>query len=352
MKTNHLITCLDFNPARFIAFAAISLPSFISWSAPGQTGADQNNKRIEEGVYVNLGGIEQWITVRGNNDEAPVLLLLHGGPGDVQSPLVETYRDYETDFILVQWDQRGAGKTYEKYKEQTPSLTLDQLIDDGIELASYLKTRFHRNGIIVLGHSLGTAIATEMVIKRPDLFIAYVGTGQIASWAESVQWQFDYLKNKAAETGNGPMANELVKIGTPDPSNTVQYFRFTRSLRKYLHSSDSVWLSEIRTAFNAFPKNDRENIIGGMNFAGQALLPFQVKEQLSTTFLNFTIPYFVIQGRHDVFTPTDPVIAYFEMITAPQKKIVIIEDAGHFALVTHKQEVIKTLRDTVLVLLR
>src|SRR5690242_11340779 len=84
--------------------------------------------RIEEATFITLGGIEQWITIRGHDDKAPVLLLLHGGPGDVQSPYMDSYAPYERDFVIVQWDQRGAGKTYEKYKEHTPDLTLSQLI--------------------------------------------------------------------------------------------------------------------------------------------------------------------------------------------------------------------------------
>jgi pimeloyl-ACP methyl ester carboxylesterase len=79
------------------------------------------NKRVEEAAFIKLGEIEQWITIRGENEKAPVLLLLHGGPGDVQSPLTDIYSPYERDFIIVQWDQRGAGKTYEKYKEHTPN---------------------------------------------------------------------------------------------------------------------------------------------------------------------------------------------------------------------------------------
>jgi hypothetical protein len=85
-----------------------------------------------------------------------------------------------------------------------------------------------------LGHSLGTAIATGMVIKRPDLFKAYVGTGQIASWAESVQWLFEFMKSKAVESDDSLLLDELNKIGIPDPKNADQFFHFTRTRRKYL----------------------------------------------------------------------------------------------------------------------
>jgi pimeloyl-ACP methyl ester carboxylesterase len=339
-----MTTCLIRVLLKLASFAfTISLVPSISWSMPDQTNKYESGKRIEEAAFIKLGGLEQWVTLRGDNDTAPVLLLLHGGPGDVQSPFVDIYKAYEADFILVQWDQRGSGRTYGKYKDQTPDLTLDQLTNDGIELAAHLRKRFKRDGIIVLGHSWGTAIATEMVKKRPDLFLAYVGTGQIASWAESVQWQFDYLKRKASDTNNEAMLNELMKIGTPDPGNTTQYFGFTRPLRKYLNSADSAWLSGLREFVKGLPPSELDEIAGGMNFSGRTLLPFQVQEKLSTTSLNFAVPYYVIQGREDLFTPTDPVINYFKQVKAPAKELIILEHAGHFALVTHKQEFIRGL---------
>jgi len=327
----------------FLSFSAM-LVLTISCSSLNQNTQHQI-KRVEEASFIKLGGIEQWITIRGDNEEAPVLLLLHGGPGDVQSPFIDIYTAYERDFIVVQWDQRGAGKTYEKYQEQTPNLTLNQLISDGIQLGDYLKNRFKNNGIIVLGHSWGTAIATGMVEQRPDVFTAYVGTGQIASWAESVQWQFDFLKSKAASTNDKELLNELLKIGKPDPNNTEQYFGFNRHLRKYFGNADAKWLQGLKEFEKTISKSEFDNLLGGMNFSGRALLPFQKQENLSTASLNFKVPYYIIQGREDLFTPAEPAIKYFERIEAPKKEIVIIENAGHFALVTHKQKFIEKLRN-------
>src|SRR5690242_14739676 len=86
--------------------------------------------RILEARFVALGGIQQWITIRGEHKNSPLLLILHGGPGDAQSSFTDVYADYEKKFVVVQWDQRGAGKTFGKYHEQTPDLTIEQLIND------------------------------------------------------------------------------------------------------------------------------------------------------------------------------------------------------------------------------
>lgn len=297
--------------------------------------------KIQEAKFVAIGGIEQWITIRGEEKGSPLLLIVHGGPGDVQSCYEDVYADYEKMFIVVQWDQRGAGKTFGKYHEETPNLTIEQLVNDGIELAEYLKKSFPQNDLFVLGHSLGTAIATGMVIKRPDLFKAYVGTGQIASWAESVQWLFIFMKSKAIESNDSILLDELNRISTPDPDNADQFFHFTASRRKYLDSADASWFDTIRKEVGKLPVSEVSNLDSGMIFSGTVLLPYQLKERLSTDAVNFKIPYLVIQGDDDLFTPTEPVKNYFAKILAPRKKMVIIKNAGHFAFVTNRQRFIE-----------
>src|ERR1041385_2151669 len=150
-----------------------SLKGFVALLlAAGSVHAQGSAQRIEEASFITVGGIEQWVTIRGDDRRHPVLLLLHGGPGDVQSPLVSTYAPYEKDFILVQWDQRGAGQTFAK--NGAAGVTLEKLIADGIDLAAQLRKRFPRSPLILFGHSWGSIIATGMVQQRPELFDAYV----------------------------------------------------------------------------------------------------------------------------------------------------------------------------------
>ena len=146
---------------------------------------------IQEARYVTLGGIEQWITIRGADRANPVLLLIHGGPGDAQSALRSTYAVYEKDFTIVQWDQRGAAKTYLKNPNSPPEPERVEL--DGIELAQYLCSYLTKKKILLLGHSWGSYLAVGMVQRRPELFAAYVGTGQVGSWRANVQAQFDFM---------------------------------------------------------------------------------------------------------------------------------------------------------------
>jgi pimeloyl-ACP methyl ester carboxylesterase len=188
-----------------------------------------------------------------------------------------------------------------------------------------------------------------MVQRRPELFDAYVGTGQVASWAEAVQFQFDFLKRRYTQNGDATALAALNAIGTPDPKNVAQYFGFSRPIRQSWHPSDTAWLADLRKV--AIANGETEATIKaageGMNASGAALIGSMVAEELSTTAVRFTIPYYVIQGRHDLSTPTPLAEAYFKKVSAPRKRLTIIEDAGHFALSTHQAQVVAALKEAV-----
>ncbi|MFM9952373.1 MAG: alpha/beta fold hydrolase [Saprospiraceae bacterium] len=144
---------------------------------------------ILEEKFILINGIEQWVTIKGESSK-PMILFLHGGPGSPISPYSDNlYKDLEKDFIIVQWDQRGTGKTFGRYapEELTPEyfktnpLTLDLMTNDGIELSEYLLKHLGKQKIILFGTSWGSALGVKIASKRPDLFYAYVGHSQIVN---------------------------------------------------------------------------------------------------------------------------------------------------------------------------
>ncbi len=310
----------------------------------GPARAQRSAQRIEEASFITVGGVEQWVTIRGDDRRHPVLLFLHGGPGDVQSPFVSTYAPYEKDFVLVQWDQRGMGRTFSK--SGTAGVTLEKLIADGIDLAGQLRKRFPRSPLILFAHSWGTIIATGMIQQQPDLFAAYVGTAQVTSWAGLVQFQFDFLKQRYTEKGDAAGLAALEAIGTPDPKNVDQYFTFSHPIRQNINAPDTAWLGGLRNLIAANGVTDAElKAMGeGMNALGPALMGASVAADFPATATSFRLPYYVIQGRHDLFSPTPLVEEYFRKVSAPKKRLIIIEDAGHFALSTHQAEMIAALK--------
>ncbi|MBZ5537541.1 MAG: alpha/beta hydrolase [Acidobacteriia bacterium] len=299
---------------------------------------------IQETRFATLGGIEQWITIRGANRANPVLLIVHGGPGDAQSSLRSTYSVYERDFTIVQWDQRGAGKTYAKNPNSPPEPERVEL--DGIELARYLCDYLARKKILLLGHSWGSYLAVGMVQRRPELFAAYIGTGQVGSWRANIQAQFDFLLAKARAANDRKRVEQLEAIGTPDPTNATQYFSWWRMRNPYMSPDDARWFEELGQMVRSNPEFTEEymkTLGDGMNYSGRTTLNAMLTTELPTTANTLKVPFFVIQGEEDMVTPTSVAVKYFNVVKAPKKKLILIEHAGHFAIVTHREEFLAAL---------
>lgn len=292
---------------------------------------------LNQSGFVKIGGIDQWIVVTGENRSNPIILVVHGGPGEAQWPQAEHYNSWEKEFTIVQWDQRGSGRTDGRYKATTPNVNLKQIASDGIEVAQYLCHTYGKQKIIVLGHSWGSIVAVNMVKRRPDLFAAYVGTGQVASWAVSVQSQFNLLLAKARADKDTKSLKMLEAIGKPDPKNAQQYFSFSKNLFAVMSPSDQNWLKGLRTATPVslgISSEDYRNLADGMTFSSEHVLADQIATDLPKTAVEIKTAFFIIQGRDDVTTPTSAAVDYFKHVKAPIKELVLI-DGGHFAFMTH-----------------
>lgn len=299
---------------------------------------------IQETRFVTLGGIEQWITIRGADRANPVLLVVHGGPGDAQSSLRSTYAVYEKDFTIVQWDQRGAGKTYAKNPDSPPEP--ERVALDGIELAQHLCDYLSKKKILLLGHSWGSYLGIRMVQRRPELFAAYIGTGQVGSWRANVQTQFDFMLARSRAANDRKKVEQMEAIGTPDPTSAEQYFSWWRMRNPYMTQADVKWfedLTEIVRTNPEFTEEYMKTLGDGMNYSGRTILSAMLAIELPTTANTLKVPFFVIQGKEDMATPTSVAVKYFHAVKAPKKKLIIIDRAGHFAFVTHREEFLSAL---------
>src|SRR5579871_6008615 len=210
------------------------------WLAVAPSAA--SGRLIEESRFVTIGGIEQWISIRGADTRNPVLLILHGGPGDTQSPFTKTCEPLEQDFVVVQWDQRGAGKT-RAHARQAGNISLELLVSDGIDLAQYLRDYLHSKSVVLVGHSWGSFLGVQIVKRRPDLFRAFVGTGQVVSTAEMIDYQYRYALERARQTNNDAAVTELEALGRPASGDLNQYLKLRRWLNLFLAPSDAQWMA-------------------------------------------------------------------------------------------------------------
>ncbi len=278
---------------------------------------------INESRYVTIGGVPQWITIRGENRANPVLLFVHGGPGEAQSGLPMVYRNWERDFTIVQWDQRGAGMSYTAGGRLTPDVTLDRLINDGIEVAQYIRGELNVGPVALVGHSWGSYLAVHMVKANPELFSAYVGTGQLVDLAENIKVTYISTLARARAAHDAGSIKKMESTGRVDYS--------TRN--RYLASSDVSFMQEESIDLLTSPVVSLAQAFDWARGLLQGASPALLNDDLRTLGCNFPIPFFIVQGKDDRITDTGLAKTYFDCVESPHKEIVLIP-GGHFAYAT------------------
>jgi pimeloyl-ACP methyl ester carboxylesterase len=300
---------------------------------------------IDEARYLTVGGIEQWVTIRGEDRANPVVLVLHGGPGDATNPWgYAGFRTWLKTYTVVQWDQRGAGRTLGRNgKTSAATLTIDQIVQDGVELADALRTSLRKDRIILLGHSWGSVLGVLMAKAKPDLFLAYVGTGQVGDPARSYDVAFDALIGKARALGDSRALRELQEIGRP-PYNNGRGYQVQRRWSNLFEGSDAFIASMLGFALIApgYTMRDVNDWIDGQALSAERLVPQSNVLQPTALTGRFAVPVFVIQGSDDFTTPTSLAKAFLDGVEAPDKAFVSIR-GGHFVVFMNSSEFLNRL---------
>jgi pimeloyl-ACP methyl ester carboxylesterase len=302
-------------------------------------------KGIDEESYVPIGGIEQWVTIRGQDRRNPVLLFVHGGPGDVTNLWsFALFAPWEDHFTVVQWDQRGAGRTFKKSGPSVAStITVDRMAQDGIELTRYLCKRLDQKKIILVAHSMGTIIGLRMVQSSPDLFYAYVGTGEVADETRGYSVAYDALLKKAKNLGNEQAVAELKSVGPP-PYKSGQGYQVQRKWSNRFEGADEFLNGTIGLTLVA-PGGSVEDFTDdaeGQMLSAQRLVPQTTSATMKDLGLDFKLPMFFFEGTEDFTTPTALARQYFVAIRAPRKEYVPIP-GGHFAVFINSGQFLKEL---------
>jgi pimeloyl-ACP methyl ester carboxylesterase len=307
--------------------------------------AIDSTKGVDEAMYVQLGGIEQWITIRGEDRQNPVLLFVHGGPGDVTNPWSFVYfAAWQKRFTVAQWDERGAGKTFRKTGPSVAStMTLDRMAQDGIELSEFLRKHLGKDRVIVVAHSFGSILALRMVQARPDLFYAYVGTGQVADGTKNYSVAYPALLDKALATGNQQAADELRRVGPP-PYATFEGYQVQRKWSNRFEGADRFLYGTIGLTLVApgGSVQDLYNSRDGQNLSGEHLVSLTRSATSKDLGHDFRLPIFFFQGTEDFTSPTALAKQYLGEIKAPHKEFVPI-DGGHFAVFMHSDQFLEQL---------
>ena len=293
--------------------------------------------KLDEKGFVSIGGIEQWITVKGDSCANPVILFISGGPGNPLSPYSDAvYGAWAKDFTLVQWDQRGAGKTFGRSPPAPDAtLTIEQMRDDGNELAAYVTHRYGKQKVILWGSSWGSVLAVHMAKVHPELFYAYLGTSQLVSTRENEATSYANLLKLVRAADDKPSLAALDGVGAPPWMDPRSFGKVRKVIRKYetkvTTAAPEAWwtpLDEYST-----PKAQADYEAGEdysfINFVGMKSDGMASHIDLPALGTGFAIPMFFVEGAHDLLALPEVAQRYYDSLTAPQKHLVILEHAGH-----------------------
>lgn len=317
---------------------------------------------VQEQGFVTIGGVQQWISIRSRDRNAPVLLVLHGGPGFTLSPVSDYYmRDWEEFFTVVQWDQRASGKSYRSADKASlaPTLTIERLVLDAEEMVEHLRKRFDQERVVVLAHSFGTIIGVKLAARRPELLHAYVGMGQFVDFMRSEELGYAATLADARAAQNLEAVQQLEAIAPfPDRARPERNLQNLGTERRWLahyggyfkaggegHHHAVAMMSPMHTSEDLNTRQEAHNFIVE-----------NMWDELRDVHLNdtikFSVPILIMQGRYDRGTSSPLVDEWFSQVRAPQKKLVWFEESSHMVYEEEPGKLLVALVNEVLPLAR
>jgi pimeloyl-ACP methyl ester carboxylesterase len=295
---------------------------------------------IDEGLFVEIGGVSQWLTLRGADRANPALLMI-GGAGFGYSALAPFFAEWERDFTLLNWDQPGAGFTFAKSGAEVESIA--QLVDDGCAAAAAACARLRVRRLTLLCFSAGTIVGLQMLKRRPELFSAYVGSGQVVDWRRQDALSYELLVRRARERRDTVMLQELQSIGPPPYADAAA----DAIKSKYAGeptAREAPAVAKLRSLMSAAQHGmptGASYLAAGLEWPDPMLRTFAAYTSLRADIVAFDarrlgplfeVPMFFLQGADDVFTVSSEVERYAGELVAPRVEYVAIEGAGHAAL--------------------
>ncbi|GAA1124373.1 alpha/beta hydrolase [Kitasatospora arboriphila] len=297
---------------------------------------------IDEQGFVRIGGIEQWISVRGEHRDNPVVLEIHGGPGASNAIYGPLTRAWEKHFTIVRWDMRGTGKTLHRSgADHQGELSFARLYEDAVEVTHHIRTRLDVDRVVLVANSFGSTFGLRLARQYPNLYSAYVGTDQNINDAGRDDTAHLTLLTRLHAAGKHKELAALEEMGPDARTWTSEQHA---AYAKIAATSDPLTFSTMKAVvmkslwFSPLHSLRELGALGkGMKLSEQ-ILPATAGFDDWADGTSFDLPFFIFQGDQDVLTPTDRAKRFFDDVQAPVKDFALIEDASHFASFRHPEQ--------------
>ncbi|MBU44585.1 MAG: hypothetical protein CMN76_15295 [Spirochaetaceae bacterium] len=323
-----------------LPFLLISIVWYLQFSYTPAFRSVAGFESVSEIAEVEINGTRQFLVIRGADRKSPLLLVLHGGPGTPLTPLMRKHNaDLEREFVVVYWEQRGAGKSYSLFMELHP-FTLDQYVEDTRAVTNYLLDRFQRRKLLLLGHSWGSLVGLTAAHHYPDLYRAYIGVGQNIDFVRQESLAYSFTMEKAKHANDEEALNTLKEIGPPQHGRYPTGEQAIRKQRSILarYNGDSFRYNIEQaytraviecTEYSWFEKAlFTRGIQKSLQAAEQGLQPYNLFE----TVPQVKVPVYFVTGRHDANAAPQLVSEYFQKLRAPKKELLWLENSAHYPM--------------------
>ncbi len=316
--------------------AGLCAPRFSLAGGAGKTAFD-------EGRYVDINGIEQWVTIRGQDARNPVVVFLHGGPGLGMASAAPLFFDWESRYTVVQWDQPRSGFTHaHNLNRDIGPLTLERFAADALAVVNHVRKTTGAKRVVLFGHSWGTQVGLTLARRYPEVISAYVGTGQAVSNSRGGKLGYELALDAARKRNDTAGVAALEKVGPPPYSSVEEFFvrqqyanppgypqspvekEHNEALRKFMSAPPPVDATYIPAAA---PKYDLfANFMETQKLIFQESAKFEAADALG---YRYRVPIYFFEGENDINVPTALAREYFDRIEAPRKAFRVIPGAGH-----------------------
>lgn len=291
---------------------------------------------IEELKAVEIGGVRQWISVRGRDRRNPILLFIHGGPGTPEMPTSWSYQSpWEDYFTVVQWDQRGGGKTEASTggAVAAPAVNVARMGSDGEEIVAYLRKTYGKAKIFVLGHSWGTVIGLSLAQRHPDWLHAYIGMGQVIYGPDNERLSYEFALRQARDRGNQQALKELEALAPyPGPPGSLSVAKIVTERKWVTQFGGLTWGRSDFDYEENLKRLSPEYTDADLAADSGATLVQLLPELGGIDFRSvrsLKCPTFILAGRYDYQTPSAIAAEWLGNLDAPRKQIFWFEHSAH-----------------------
>lgn len=288
--------------------------------------------------FVRLGNIDQYLLHYPQQTNKPVILFLHGGPGNAESNLGYFFDQYWPDcYQVVYWDQRGAGKTLKHHQSSKEYPDFTKIMAELDQLVEYLKDKYQQDQLILLGHSWGTVLGSLYALRKPGNISMYIAVGQVVSFRENEELGLAKVIEVARQAGNEKDVEWLRSLTNyPPRKGDKEGMKLLTKVRKYqmkykLAATFSWALIKTFVKSPVFKWSDIPMMLKSGK-ANQKLIEFLFEVDLKQESMIYEMPVCLIQGDGDYQTQTTLAVQYFNQLEAPQKQVHIIPEAGHLTM--------------------